>query len=287
MSQQLICETHQPAGCGQCKQCLLFVAGTHPDFMMISSEEGKAISVDAIRTMLPFMNATAAISLSKVVLITDAHLMNQNAANAILKVLEEPANNSYIILQSSYPQHLLATIKSRCQHWSISLPSIQQGVDWLSQQFPDRSEPSLTQALHQSGQRPQLAAERLGDAQSTQQQLIIDLEQLFKQQVGAVELAQNWSKQPLPLILAFVESCLVSSIKLQTASVKDAFIEENNKKIINFTAKKVQKQDLFTFYDKVSRYNLAIKNKQNLNALLLLEDILIHWYQLIFEKGQL
>ena len=284
MVRQLLCEHQQFNGCKRCKHCKLLTAGSHPDYLHISSEQGKAITVDAARQLIPFINATAAVASCKVVLIEQAHLMNQNAANAILKVLEEPSADSFILLQTSYAQHLLPTIKSRCQHWSTHPPTNEQCLLWLKQQEGDFSDVQLKQALRQANDRPLQALSNLSEqTQALHKQLNNGLEQLFKQQVGAVELAQTWSKLQLEPLLSFIESCIVSSIKLQVAAQSDGFVCAENKKIIAFTAKKIQKQDLFTFYDKVSRYNLSVKNNKNLNVLLLIEDILINWYQLIFK----
>ena len=118
--------------CGMCKYCQLFSANTYPDFTRIAPEEvDVAVTVDDIRILIERLSLTRHYDSYKIALIESAHQMNSNAANALLKTLEEPPEHTLIILVSDQPQTLPATIRSRCQSVQINPPEQQQGMAWL------------------------------------------------------------------------------------------------------------------------------------------------------------
>ena len=126
--------------CGKCKDCNLFVANTHPDVRMINVEEvedvkkSEQIKVDDIRDVNQFMTLSRQQGKYKIVCINDAETMNINAANALLKTLEEPPEFSILFLVSHRAYSLLPTIRSRCQTWKFNLPNKEIALAWLNQQ---------------------------------------------------------------------------------------------------------------------------------------------------------
>jgi len=99
--------------CKKCKSCLLQMSKTYPDHLLIETN-GKSIGVDQVRQASRFSEKTAQIGYCKTTLITAAHDMTVSAANALLKTLEEPNANNYIVLLTSELETLLPTIISRC-----------------------------------------------------------------------------------------------------------------------------------------------------------------------------
>lgn len=89
----------------------------HPDLLVIDSDEieKNEIKIDEVRKIKDFITLTPSESKSRVVVIDSADYLNNNAANAILKILEEPTKNTFIILISHQPAFILPTIKSRCR----------------------------------------------------------------------------------------------------------------------------------------------------------------------------
>ncbi|MBU2870454.1 DNA polymerase III subunit [Colwellia sp. E2M01] len=104
--------------CGQCKSCLLRESGNYPDHLLLTSEN-KTLGVDDIRRGNAFLEKTAQLGKNKTILIPQAQLMTVAAANALLKTLEEPSDNSYIVLITEDIDSLLPTIVSRCAVFSI------------------------------------------------------------------------------------------------------------------------------------------------------------------------
>lgn len=110
------------APCLQCKNCNLLAKKTYPDHLHVSSDKN-SLGVDHIRQASLFFEKTAQIGSIKTVLIPDAESMTIAAANALLKTLEEPTENSVIVLLSSERDTLLPTIISRCRLFDIRPPS--------------------------------------------------------------------------------------------------------------------------------------------------------------------
>ena len=99
--------------CKICKSCLLHSSNTYPDHFFIESG-GKSIGVDQVRQVSRFFEKKAQLGQCKTALIADAHHMTVSAANALLKTLEEPNADNYIVLLTSEVDTLLPTIISRC-----------------------------------------------------------------------------------------------------------------------------------------------------------------------------
>lgn len=91
------------------------VAGSHGDLLVLERKDDKDISVEDARKIASFLRLTPSESAWRVVIIDSVDSMNRNAANAILKILEEPPANALILLISHLPGKLLPTIRSRCR----------------------------------------------------------------------------------------------------------------------------------------------------------------------------
>lgn len=133
LADKILCEDKDnQIACRKCKSCQLVAAGSHPDKHAIVSDKSQ-IGIDLIRKEIESLNKTAQLSGNKVLTIANADLMTESAANSLLKTLEEPTNNTYIILTSSQIQRLLPTILSRCEKHVVAPPSYELACDWLNQ----------------------------------------------------------------------------------------------------------------------------------------------------------
>jgi DNA polymerase-3 subunit delta' len=150
--------------CGQCKSCRLMTSGAHPDFRLVTfiqrekSEELKTvIGVDQIRELIASMQLTNGLSPRKVALIHPAEALNRNAANAILKTLEEPLGELVLLLVSNDASRLPATIRSRCQALHIRPPAAAEAQTWLQQHAAVSREEAIL-ALQAASNSPLQAA---------------------------------------------------------------------------------------------------------------------------------
>jgi len=136
---RLLCATPLPSGhaCGTCTECRLRMQNSHPDFFSVGLEANpkgdlaKVIKIDQIRELNARMALTAQRATCKVALIEPADQLNVEAANALLKTLEEPPRDSYLLLVSAYPRRLPATILSRCQRLALKQISADEQLAWL------------------------------------------------------------------------------------------------------------------------------------------------------------
>jgi len=118
--------------CGKCRACQLLASGTHPDFFRLALlEDKREILVDQVREFIGSLGLTPSIGQRRVGLIEPADLLNRNAANALLKTLEEPADEVWLILVADREDWLPATIRSRCQRRVVALPDPEVALDWL------------------------------------------------------------------------------------------------------------------------------------------------------------
>ncbi|HKX54834.1 MAG TPA: DNA polymerase III subunit delta' [Xanthomonadales bacterium] len=156
--------TQTSLACGQCRSCQLFRGGAHPDFRLVTfiqkenSEELKTvIGVDQVRELIASMQLTNGLSPRKVALIHPAEALNRNAANAILKTLEEPPGELVLLLVCNDASRLPATIRSRCQALHVRPPHPAEAQQWL-QQFAAASPEEATLALQAAANSPLRAA---------------------------------------------------------------------------------------------------------------------------------
>jgi len=112
----LNCEKKGQDSCDICSSCRKIDAKNHPDIFRISSPEGeKAIKINNIRVLEDRIALRPYEARYKVSIIEDAHLMTAEAANSLLKTLEEPPADTVFILTTSNISRLFRTITSRCQ----------------------------------------------------------------------------------------------------------------------------------------------------------------------------
>lgn len=135
VSKQASKSTNTPLkiACGTCKSCLLWQAGTHPDYLRIEPEQGKQIGVDLVREIAHKVQQTASQGGNKVIQIIAADRMTPQAANALLKTLEEPPENTYFQIAAVRYTQLLPTIRSRLLSYPIAQPSSEDIAGWLKQ----------------------------------------------------------------------------------------------------------------------------------------------------------
>ena len=142
LSHTLLCKQSSVQGpCGQCQSCHLRQAGNHPDFHILESE--KQLGVDKIREGIAKLIGTAQMGGNKVLLIPKADSMTEAASNALLKTLEEPTLNTYLILITNSVNKLMPTILSRCEKHTLGLPTEQESMQYLVQKGFNDVNPAL------------------------------------------------------------------------------------------------------------------------------------------------
>lgn len=122
------------APCGQCNACVQVEEGRHPDFWVVAPEgDSRQIRVDQVRELADTLSLTGYSGGATAAVLEPAEAMNANAANALLKTLEEPRPGVLIVLVAGVAARLPATIVSRCQRLTVQPPSRAGCLAWLRQ----------------------------------------------------------------------------------------------------------------------------------------------------------
>ncbi len=212
------------SNCGQCRGCQLYVAGSHPDLHVISSEwvaraddalfgtyakryldsapaalnrkPKRQIAVDQIRALIDAFGFSQHSAGQRIALIAPAEAMNINAANALLKLLEEPPADSLMLLVCSDVSRLPATIRSRCVHFPMTAPDADTASRWLqSQSAYFALADNAKHALRIVGGAPLLAvAEGFADRSSRFSLILSGLQGLSLGNIDAIEVAEQLNK---------------------------------------------------------------------------------------------
>ena len=112
LAQALVCEKSKMA-CGDCGPCLRVAQGASEAVRLVAPEKTQ-IKIEQSREILDFLSLRS-LSRSRIVIIDDAQTLNPQAGNALLKILEEPPENTYFFIIAPSARHVLATLRSRSQ----------------------------------------------------------------------------------------------------------------------------------------------------------------------------
>lgn len=215
LSRYLLCSNPAEQACGECAQCRLLDAGTHPDFLTVTLEESKQIRIEQIRDMIEWAQQTAQQGGRKFCLISPADKLNLQSANALLKCLEEPPADTTICLVTSEPARLLPTIRSRCQQIITHLPPRETAIAWLQTQ---QMEGDLALLLDIAGGSP-LRVLRTMDEEflALRTEVGSALAALSQGQVSPIGLAASLASRDPIQVLDLAYSFIVDSMKLEHA----------------------------------------------------------------------
>lgn len=184
--------------CGQCRSCSLLESATHPDLFTAAVPEDKTqLTVDVIRAFTQGLQLTPSIGSTRVGLIEEADQMNRNAANALLKTLEEPSSRAWVVLVSDDPDTLPATILSRCQKIRVHPPDSEEARAWLRAHSEHPCERDIELALEAGGGGPLRALALLqGDGLAFGREIRQALLDATCDQAPTPAMLAAWSSRP-------------------------------------------------------------------------------------------
>jgi len=218
LSESLLCKNphmngqaeqhHAPGACGECSACRQLLADSHPDFKMLQPEGVSAtIKVDAVRSLVEWLQLTAGQGSYRIALLEEADRLNRNAANSLLKTLEEPADNTILILTASKLGSLPATIRSRCQKMTVRMNDRNAALAWLAPQLP---EPEI--ALNDASGAPYIALLNNSEEKLQAKQLLLKAwSDLFLHKGSIGRISDSLSKlETTECLTAFSRWCLLA-----------------------------------------------------------------------------
>ena len=265
----LLCKAAGEDGlpCGICRSCTLLAAGNHPDYLCVTPEDfGKSIKVDQIRELSAFLNHTSQFAGLKAALIDPADRMNSNAANSLLKTLEEPPGDSLLLLVSAHPASLPATVRSRCGEIKFKRPSNEEAVAWLSPQLRDADPNLLLSLCHGAPLRAQTYA--ASDNLVRRQSLFKCYCDALAGQIDPVQAAKNWADGNIQEHLVWLIDWYTDMIRLKMASASPRILNPDFQSELQRLAAPLSERVLFHQLDSVLRMRELRTTQVNLEILL-------------------
>jgi DNA polymerase-3 subunit delta' len=254
LARQLLCHELPADGvpCGHCPGCLQYAAGTHPDYFQVEpAEDATVIKVDQVRELAESLSLSSHHGGFKVALLMPADAMNINASNSLLKTLEEPSDNTVLLLVSARPAQLPATIRSRCQLLRVEIPSRDVALRWLDGQIADDRKDMYLQLAHGAP---------LGILDGTR---------------SALTVAQEWSKDEELQGVRWLREWLMDLLRIRLTGQTDSVRSADLVDLLGGLARRLDGRVMFRQLDSIN--SLLRMTAGSLNRQLLTEDVLLAW----------
>lgn len=240
----------------------------HADLHWVAPLEDKeSIGIEQIRELVHEMSLTSYDGGSKVAVIEPANAMTVNAANSLLKTLEEPPGDALLVLIADRVGKLPATIFSRCQRIDLAPPAQGTALAWL-----DRLQPgaSWSEALRVAGGAP-LAAIGVVEDLETSACMGRDLNALGRGTGSAVEVAARWTR----FGPGFVLNWLAQQVKLAVIASSAGREHAAGLVIEDSVVRRMDRRNLFCYLDIIN--GLRGQPGGSFNVQVTLESLLIDW----------
>jgi DNA polymerase-3 subunit delta' len=249
----------------------------HPDLRWIEAPEGKqAIGIEQIRELVGELSLTSYAGGGKAAVIDPANAMTTNAANSLLKTLEEPPGDTLIVLIADRTGHLPATIFSRCQRINFAPPPVAEGLAWLERLQHDND---WAEALRVAGGAP-LAAIAAVQQLDTSNAMARDFAAVAGGRASPVEVAARWAKIEPGFVLDWLARQVQDAAKTTSGSrnsVAGLAIDES-------VLRRMDMRKLFCYLDIINR--VRGQGAGSYNVQLTLESLLIDWSEGLANCGQ-
>lgn len=256
----------------------------HADLRWVQKPEDKeSIGIGQVRELIGELSLTSYEGGAKVALIEPADIMTTEAANSLLKTLEEPPGDALLVLVADRVGRLPATIFSRCQRINVPAPPVSVSLAWL-----DRLQPGTdwAAALDAAGNAPLAAIAALGTLDDTAR-MAREFAALAEGRGSPVEVAERWAKLDPPFVLGWlgrqVQRCLYR--------LGDRSRPAGRSPVPESVLNRMDRRNLFCYLDTINR--LRGQPLASYNVTLTLESLLIDWagglvdYRSPFSPGRL
>ena len=272
--------------CDRCKQCSLSGKNQHPDLLQVRPEgTSRAVKVEQIREASDFISMTSHAGGPKIVVIEQSHQMNASAANALLKTLEEPNPDSYLLLVTESVTSMMATIKSRCQRLQFEVPRFEESLEWLQGQLLDSEDEVklLVVADNQPLKALELAS---SDAYEVQQRFIVDVCDLLTGHSSIRQCVTKAAKLGEHAAIGYLLNLSTLLVKSAVTGATATTLEDPPvSRLIRAIdqaeqSRKVQTEGLLSFYQSALNGRLQLASSTNPNPQLIMESLLLQWARL-------
>jgi DNA polymerase-3 subunit delta' len=276
VARQLLCEaaTLEAGPCGRCAACAQMNAGSHPDYIKVQPEEDSSvIKVDQIRWLAEKLSFSSHQGGYKVAVLNPAENMNINAANSLLKTLEEPSDNTVLVLVCERPSQLPPTVRSRCQQLRVDVPEPDTALQWLSGQGIEGPARTYLQMAH-GAPLEALKQARVGSIEARREHFD-SLAGILEGRTSPLATALVWSKQDDMQGIRWMRDWLMDLLRIamtgQTSGVRSVDLCDSLVRL----ARRLDSRVLFAQLVHINR--ILGLTTGSLNRQLLTEDILLAW----------
>jgi len=268
--------TEDNVACGECESCLLFNAGNYPDFYHLVPEEGKdSIKVDAIRELSKSLALSSQYTKPRVVIIDPADAMLHQAANSLLKTLEEPSENTCLILIAHSLSSLPVTIRSRCQLLTVKEIELAQAQSWLN----DLACEETDQYLRLANGAPLLAYDLWKkDTLALETAIFNDFLALLNGRLDPLIFAEKCVSLKSVPVLKWIMSWLNDAIKCSYETVDQVLIQTERSVDLKVIVEKLNLKEIHGLLDRLAQL-IALESYQ-VNQQLMIEEFAIQSYSL-------
>lgn len=243
-------------------------AEEHADLHWLRPPEDKtSILIEQVRALVNDLSLTSYSGRGKAAIIDPANLMTNNAANSLLKTLEEPPGDTLLILIVDKIGRLPATIFSRCQRIELRAPDEATGVAWLDRLHPGKS---WAEALRIAGQAP-LAAIDVAENMDVSATMAEDFAAIAEGQASPVLVAAKWAKLDTTFVLSWLARHLQRVAK---ACVQEEYAVPGIR-ISQSVLQCMDTRNVFCYLDQINR--LRGQGIGSFNVAVALESLLIDW----------
>ena len=265
--------------CGHCRSCNLVKAGTHPDLRLLkptppatstSKNPVLSIKIDALREIYKALSETSQFGGYRIVVIEDADKMPTQAANSLLKTLEEPGRDTLLILVSSHPHQLPVTIRSRCQSIRFQVPEKATAIEWLGESAVS----NVQTALKLAHGAPLLAMD-YAENHADERELLVKALNASSRGESSIQYAQKLAQMPKQYLLTWLLDWVSDLGCLLTCGSDAELVNEDQRKALEARASKANTTRVFGLQDQI--HDLIKAEGIALNLQLLWENLLISW----------
>ena len=236
------------------------------------------IAIDQVRGVIPDINTRPHLSACRIIILNTAEDLNINAANSLLKSLEEPPSECFFLLISHEPGRLMPTLRSRCNRIDFRTPDKALVLEWLNNQLPGRSDTAdlLDRATGIPLRALALADGELNTNETRIYQLML---QLANRQIDPVTAAAELIKKTeLIEILTPVQVMISKIIRLKLANKNESVVKKGENEALIDIGKRLNFKQLYTFLDDLSVSKQLAGGP--LDNTLALENGLISWQRM-------
>jgi len=266
----LLCENQVDGSpCGVCENCRLVAAHSHPDFYIVEAEETKTarnIKIGQIRALQTEAALRPINSARRVVILDGAELMNNAAANCLLKTIEEPPSQTIFILLTASRSSLLMTIRSRCMTVNFDKLPPEKIRDALIARGVDIQEAQRLSVIADGSFGRALKLKESGGAQLREKALDI-LEKISRVEFSNEEIFNHgaeiseWSREQFADFLMHVQKILRDICFAQVLEPHNSDLMARLDKI------KIPEQKIFAMIEMGAEFHRRLKSNANLRLL--------------------